>query len=128
MPYTLSWERRGVVRRYMGDVTAAERRRSFDEICADPRFDSLRYAITDYLGVTSYEITDENTREIAAMHVGPMFSNPRIRIAAVVTDPAIVAAIEHFIALGFTSTPYRIFATEDAARRWVIESPGHAPR
>ena len=71
MPYAIEWEPAGVYRRYYGDVTIAERRRSFDDICADPRFDDLRWSITDYLDVGAYEVTDEATAEIAASRMPP---------------------------------------------------------
>ena len=119
MPYELVWEPRGVYRRYYGDVTIAERRASFDAICGDARFDDLRYAITDYLAVQAYEITTQATAEIAAMHVGPLLTNPRLLIAAVVVRDDIVAAIQQFIRHGFTDAPYCIFPTLDEARLWV---------
>ena len=119
MPFELTWEPCGVYRRYHGDVTLAERRISFDRICADPRFDALRYAITDYLDVKSYEITPRATKEIAALHIAPLHTNPRIVVAAVVVDPSIVEAIEHFISLAFTQLPYRIFPTQQEARAWI---------
>jgi len=119
MSYEITWEPGGVYRRYFGRVTIDERRCSFDEICADPRFDELRHAITDYLGVDHYEITSVATQEIAALHVGPSLTNPNIAIAAVVVNPQIVAAIEHFISLKFTRQPYRIFPTLAEARAWI---------
>jgi hypothetical protein len=119
MPFDLSWEPRGVYRRYFGDVTAAERRRSFEQISGDVRFDTLRYSITDYLAVGQYEITDDNTVEIAALHIAPLLTNPAIVVAAVAVDERVVAAIEHFIALGLTPQPYRVFATVTAAREWI---------
>ncbi len=119
MPYSLSWEPRGVVRRYFGPSTIAERRASFEAICRDPRFDSLRYSITDYRDVTQYELSHEATAEIAALHTGPLITNPRIRIAAVAVRPDIVMAIREFIALGFMQAPYRVFASMAEARRWV---------
>jgi hypothetical protein len=119
MPFELSWESRGVYRRYVGNVTADERRRSFELICADPRFDALRYAITDYLGVEQYEISDDNTLEIAALHIAPLVTNPAVCLAAVAVDERVVAAIEAFIALQLITQPYRIFATVDAARAWI---------
>jgi hypothetical protein len=135
MPYEITWERSGVYRRYFGDVSIDERRQSFDRICADPRFDELRYAISDYLGVDSYEISDEATEEIAAMHVGPLLTNPNIIIAAVAVDERIIAAIQHFISLKFISQPYHVFPTVDAARRWIssykmpyVPPPQRAPR
>ncbi|MBP6899141.1 MAG: hypothetical protein KBC73_03570 [Burkholderiaceae bacterium] len=119
MPYTLTWEPQGVCRRYHGDMSIAERRRSFDEIAADERFDGLRFAITDYLDVAHYEITPMATMEIAAMHIGPLITNPRMVMAAVVTRPDIVAAIEDFRSQGFTHAAYRIFATQAEARDWI---------
>ncbi len=121
MPVELSWEPRGVYRRYFGDVTIDERRASFDRICADPRFDDLRYTITDYLGVGSYEITRDATEEIAALHVAPCKTNPYITIAAICVDARIVEAIEHFISLGFVKQPYSIFPTAPAARAWIAQ-------
>ncbi len=119
MPFELHWEPRGVVRRFNGDVTIAERRRSFDLICADRRFDDLRFAITDYLAITTYEATPLATREIAALHIAPLRTNPSILIAAVAVAPVVVAAVREFIALGYTSQPYRLFETEVDARQWI---------
>lgn len=119
MPFRLTWEDRGVYRRYVGDVTIAERRASFEAICRDRRFDDLRYTITNYLGVGAYEITREATAEIAALHIGPLRTNPRIVIAAVATRPDIVAAIQDFIAHRFTAAPYLVFPTLEQARSWT---------
>lgn len=125
MPYDLTWEPRGLYRRYWGDVTISERRESFEQIFADPRFDDLHFCITDYLDVRTYEVTPEATEEIAALHIGPAQTNPRMLIAAVVTDPKIMQAIEHFIALDMTSTPYRTFSKVAAARAWIART--HRP-
>ena len=119
MPYKLTWEQSGVYRQYFGDVSIAERRASFDEICGDRRFDDLRYAITDYLAVAAYEITKSATAEIAALHIGPLYTNPRIAIAAVATRPDIISTVQDFISHGFTSAPYRIFGSVEEARQWI---------
>jgi hypothetical protein len=119
MPYKLMWEPSGLYRQYFGDVTIAERRASFNQICADPRFDQLRYSITDYLAVEGFETTAGATEELAAFHIAPLLTNPRVVIAAVATRPDIVADIQAFISHGFTSRPYRVFATLDDARHWV---------
>jgi len=119
MPYKLTWERSGVYRQYYGDMTIFERRASFDAICSDPRFDDLRYAITDYLAVNAYEVRKDATMEIAALHIGALRTNPRLVIAAVADRPDIVADIQDFIKLQFTVAPYRLFSTLDDARRWI---------
>lgn len=126
MPFELHWEPGGVVRRYIGHMTAAERERSFDLICQDPRFDQLTYTITDYLAVTGYEITPTDTEEIAARHIAPTLTNPGILIAAVVTDARIIGAIAHFKSLGFVPPDsYRVFSTLTEARTWIA---AHAAR
>jgi hypothetical protein len=122
MPYRLTWEPFGVYREYFGDVTIIERRASFDAICGDRRFDDLRYAITDYLAVQSYEVTSAATAEIAALHIGPLYTNPAIVMAAVTDRSDIIAAIEDFKRYSFTAAPYRVFRTLDEARRWILES------
>ena len=129
MPYRVIWEPAGVYRQYLGNVTIDERRRSFDEICGDSRFDDLRYTITDYLAVTSYELTSHATAEIAAMHVGPLITNPAIVMAAVADRADILEAIEEFKRHGFTDAPYWSFRTLPDARRWVAEQLArHTPR
>jgi hypothetical protein len=120
MPYKLIWEPSGVYRQYLGNVSIAERRASFDEICGHHRFDGLRYTITDYLAVDDYEVTDDATAEIAALHIGPLMTNPRIVLAAVATRPDIVSAIGDMKRQGFTRAPYRVFASAEAARQWVL--------
>lgn len=121
MPYKLTWEKFGVCRHYFGDVSIVERRTSFDEICGDWRFDNLRYTITDYLPVRRYEVTDSATLDIAALHIAPLITNPRILIAAVATRADIVAAIGEMQRYGFMKAPYRVFASVDEARRWIRE-------
>lgn len=124
MPYTLHWEPEGVLRRFHGRVTVAERQASLAAICADPRFDRLRYAITDYLEVSDFGGTAEDNQEIAALHVAPLITNPVIVIAAVATHPAVLAGIAHFQALGFIGDqPYQVFATLAEARAWIARQP-----
>ena len=119
MPYKISWEPRGVYRAYSGALTIAERRASFDTICSDHRFDGLRYALSDYLAVDGYEVTPESTAEMAALHVGPLFTNPGLLIVAVARRPDILAAIEQFRSYDFITAPYQVFATLAEARAWI---------
>lgn len=124
MPYTLHWEPEGVLRRFHGQVTVAERQQSLAAICADPRFDRLRYAITDYLDVSEFGGTAQDTEEIAALHVAPLITNPGIVIAGVATHPVVLADIARFQALGLIGDqPYQVFATVAEARAWIAQHP-----
>lgn len=119
VPYRLTWEPRGVYREYLEDVTIEERLASFNEILAHPRFDDLRYTITDYLAVRDYEITPDATAEIGALHIGALATNPRIRIAAVAVRPDVLSAIADLQSHRFFAQPYRVFGTLAEARRWT---------
>lgn len=122
MPVEVRWEPGGVCRRYHGVVTVAERQASLVQVCNDARFDELRFAITDYRDVVQYETTPQATEETAALHIGPLLTNPKILLASIATDEHIVAAIRHFISLEFISQPYRIFATMEEARAWIEQT------
>lgn len=119
MPCRIVWEPAGVYRHYHGNVTVAERLASLQAISADRRFDDLSYALTNYLEVQAYETSSQATAEIAALHIGPLFTNPRLRIAAIAQRPDILAAIAEFQGLGFIQAPYRVFPTEAEARTWL---------
>lgn len=119
MSYELLWEPQGVYRRFHGDVSAHERRRSFEEICNCEHFDQLRYSITNYLDVAGYEEDRRATEELAALHIGPVCTNPNIVIAAVAVRPDIVESINYFIKLNFIDRPYVIFDELHQARAWV---------
>lgn len=43
-----SWEKRGVLRRFIGLVSAEEARDSILDVHADPRFDGVHYVINDF--------------------------------------------------------------------------------
>lgn len=119
MPFKIDWEPAGVYRHYYGNVTVAERRASLDMICGDRRFDDLRYTLTNYLDVQDYETSAQATSEIAAMHIGPLFTNPNIRIVAVVQREDVLAAITDFKRLGIVQAPYVVFPTLPEARDWI---------
>lgn len=122
MPYKIVWEPAGVYRHYHGHVSVAERRASLETISGDHRFDDLRWALTNYLDVQTYETSPLATAEIAALHIGPLFTNPRLRIAAVAQRPDILACIAEFQNLALIQAPYRVFPTEADARAWLQTS------
>lgn len=129
MSFELIWEPGGVVRRHDGHVSIAERLKSLERICTDPRFDDLRFCITNYLGVLSFESTPEAVAELAAMHIAPARTNPNILIATIAVHPDAVVAERQFIALGYIDLPHQLFSTMDDARAWIASSrPMHVPR
>lgn len=122
MAFELKWEARGVYRAFSGHVTVSDRRHSLQKICADSRFDDLRYSITDYLGIDGFDYSPEANSELAALHIAPVWTNPRILIATVAVDDDVVASVREFIGLGFIKTPQQIFSSAQSARDWISRS------
>lgn len=122
MSFELNWQPKGVYRVFHGHVTVEDRRQPLEAICADRRFDDLLYTITDYLAIDSFDYSREANSELAALHIGPVWTNPKIFIATVAVDAALVASVTEFIALGFIKSPQRIFDTVATARVWIQHS------
>lgn len=57
MPYEIDWQDKGQVNRFTGHVTGAELVRYLEEVSADPRFDDIRFSITDWSLVSSGDVT-----------------------------------------------------------------------
>ena len=49
MPYEMTWEPRGVYKRFHGVVPFQEYMRSQERVLADPRADDIRYVINDLI-------------------------------------------------------------------------------
>ena len=59
MPYKVTWEPRGAYTRLTDVVTGNCLLQNINEICADPRFDMLRYHIIDCRNADHFDVRDE---------------------------------------------------------------------
>lgn len=128
MPYAITWEDKGVYRRYHGHTSGEELARSVLEVELDARFDQLRYVLNDMLASEGISITEEDLSEISAIDGGAELSNPNIRIAIVADKPALRAVGEAYIAAAHNSYPTRLFFTLEDARAWLAEPVDLTPR
>lgn len=124
MPYELTWEPKGIYRRYFGTITGKELIASIVATQADARFDHLRYAVSDFSAVERFELDEDHLARMAAMQFGAFHSNPNVKAAIVVSTPAMLAAFERFGALGGTPYPVEVFASVAAARLHVEHDTG----
>ncbi|MFL6698214.1 MAG: hypothetical protein ACJ8GJ_13690 [Vitreoscilla sp.] len=124
MPYSNLWECRGVCTRFSGFVSAAEYVLSAQEICADPRFDDLRFVIKDLLAIDDHSIDRDAIEPIAAIRYGARYTNPNIYVILLTTDPRL-APLTRPDASSFLRGLYETcaFADEAAARRWLATQP-----
>ena len=124
MPYSNVWESRGVCTRFSGTVSAGEYVRSAEEICADPRFDDLRFVIKDLLAIDGHSIDRGAVDPIAAIRYGARYTNPNIYLVLLTADPRLAPLADpdpaSFLRGLFES---RAFADEAAARLWLSRQP-----
>ena len=120
MAWSNVWEPQGVCTLFSGFVTADEYVRSAEDICADPRFDDLRFVIKDLLRIAGHSIDPEAHDPIAAIRYGARFTNPNIHLVLLTTDPRLVP-FAHPERTSHLHGLYEshAFASEDAARRWL---------
>ena len=124
MAYTNVWEPGGVTTRFTGFVTAEEYVRSAEDICADARFDELRFVIKDLLGIDGHSVDPEACDPIAAIRYGARFTNPNIYLVLLTTDERLVP-FAHPKSDSFLHGLYEThaFASDFAARSWLAAQP-----
>lgn len=119
MSYELIWERKGVVRRFYGDVTIGNLIKASDEVQGDLRFDELRYVISDFTDCTKFVFDGSEVEELAATDGAAAYNNRQIKSAVVVTLPEAVAAARYYEKSPLNAYPTRIFSTLEDARAWL---------
>ncbi len=124
MPWSNVWEPRGVCTHFTGFVTAEEYVRSAEDICADPRFDALRFVIKDLLAIDGHSIDPQAHDPIAAIRYGARFTNANIYLVLLTTDPRLVP-FAHPERTSFLHglCESHAFASAEAARRWLAAQP-----
>jgi hypothetical protein len=120
LAHQIFWEEDGAYRKFAGHVSDDELVGSVAGMHGDRRFDDLRYVINDFLGVESFDVTEENVLYIAAIDGAAARSNPHIRIALVTVEPEMTALAMRYIGSPWTVYPTQIFHSLDAARTWIV--------
>jgi hypothetical protein len=118
MACDITWEPRGVWRKFSGTLTSADLAASVDAVQADDRYDMLRYSINDFLGV-------DNVADIAAMldtvlakAIGGAHSNPKLVMAIVARGEAVLSHARLFLMPDFPY-PVKLFDNLEDARDWL---------
>ncbi len=124
MPCTTTWEDKGVYARFFGECSIGDVIKVFRAISGDARLDLARFAIFDYLAVTTHDVTEPEIEEAAAFDIGIAFTNPRLSFASVTTDERIRELWQHFVSVNVKTERLGIFATEAEARAWLAGRMG----
>lgn len=123
MAFEIFWEDRGAHKRFHGHVTDRELLDSVVAIQGDPRFDTMRYTINDFLAVTSFSVAEQTVRIVSAIGGAGALTNAGVRVAIVAADAQIQALADIYAALPLTAYPTRTFDDLSAARAWLAADP-----
>lgn len=117
MPFEINWSGRGYHKRVYGAISGEDFLQSINKVLNHPDFDSLRFGINDFLGVTALDIKPSDIDVYAATSIGASLSNPRMQIAVVATDPRVIAIVKAYTQMA--PYPTEFFETLDAAQLWL---------
>jgi hypothetical protein len=119
MPYTITWEPRGVYKQFTGVVTGAELLQSVNEIASDQRFSSLQYEVSDYLPAERTEFSQDALNEVRAIRIGSFMNNPHIKVAIITRDEEIQQRMASTIAARLTMHETRVYEAVADANGWL---------
>lgn len=117
MPYEMTWEPRGIYKRFTGFISFQEYARSQEQVLSDPQIDDMDYVINDLLAIQGYSLTEEQAEYLAAFNRGSSYSNPRLRVAYVTTDTRALLLIK--LVSSLSSFKIKSFPTLEQARIWA---------
>ena len=119
MPLNYSWEKMGVIVRWMGDVTPAEIFRMTAAITSDDRFRSLTYLIHDQSALAPARYSLADIEDSIALRLGSAYSNPGLHIAHVAPNEAARLFFEQLRQDNLLSDNHRCFDTMAQAQDWI---------
>lgn len=121
MPYSITWESKGVCAKFNGRCTINDLKEVFIKIGSDYRYDSLRFVILDYLDVEHQNLTEAEAEEAAAIDIGMTFTNPRVVFASISSDERILELWRHFVSVNVLPHRHGILPGVSEARAWIAE-------
>lgn len=119
MSYETSWEPRGVLLCFSGDITIRDILNASVDYEKDCRFDDLLYVIADYSQITSCNSEPEHIDDVWVVDTGAKLSNRKIKKAIVTTNLKVISMAKRYKESTDSPFPVEIFTTEAEARKWL---------
>jgi hypothetical protein len=111
-----------VYRRFYGTVSAQDVRNACEEIAADPRYEDIRYVLSDFLEA-SPALSEHEAFALAQLERVRFFDNPDVVNAVIAADPRLFGCIPYLEAADRAPCPTAIFTTVGEARHWIAANP-----
>lgn len=126
MGYEVTWESKGVVKRFFGGVTNDDLMQSSATVQGDARFDDLQYVILDFSNCDFHTITEPALLEIAAIDEAATenwrsVDRRKIRMAIVATDAGIIRLAKQYASYQLKVVSFAMFFNLSDARNWLAQ-------
>ncbi len=120
MAYQLIWEEKGTKVYFKGVVNDRELLEIVSKFYGHEQFDSIHYLLIDFLEVDTFDVTNTTFQYIGGMDLAAALSNPRVRVAIVTDNAAILDLLSSYENASQGSPwPSRYFDSIKEARAWI---------
>ena len=120
MPYEITWNPPGVVKRFFGFATGDEFIQSVHEIASHSLFDRIDWIINDFLDIDDHSIDQSVLDPLAYVRFGAMLTNPSLRVLIVAEDSRLLDLVNRMHAPPYSGAhETRFFGTMAQAKEWL---------
>lgn len=99
MGYKIEWGNNCIHIKYDGEVTLNDMITVNRLISRDPRYNLLKYNISDFLRVTNLIVSKEDIEQLSSFHFIPSLSNPNLKLCVVSDNIDIREKVSRYIDL-----------------------------
>jgi len=124
MPYSCTWESKGVYIHFSGIVTLAQVSGSDDAMYEDPRFADIDYFIWDASDVVSLALSDTQVDITAVRDMGVSLKKDKLKCAFIAKDHRLSRQLEQYLAKSRAlKIPWQmaLFSELGQARLWLSD-------
>ena len=124
MPYDITWETKGLFKRFYGFATVNEFKESVTLVHEDTRFASISYSINDLLAVDGLSTQELCFGDIISSEITSHLKNLNLRTAIVTKDTALIKYLGEYAKVPGAFIAFKIFPDLESARLWAAADPG----
>ena len=121
MPYSSEWKETVSYQTFTGIVTGRDILLADMDLYRDKRFDQLRYALFDFSGATSIDVSKKEMKEIAYVDRAAAISNPKITVVVITDNHDLMRELTNLYAEYIEPSPWEtvIFDTIEETKEYV---------
>lgn len=122
--FAVEWEPKAAVVRFTGNVFGDDLFSSYQVVNNDPRFDHIRYLISDFTRIDLVEFSTDDVEKMYHLNTAAAKSNASIRQIVATDDEGVEAMTQYFISLTDHKLPWTtcLAKTMPVARKIMLSA------